>query len=42
MTQLRERGYADKYRGAGEPVHLIAAELSRQSRNPAAFEAAPA
>ena len=42
MAQLRERGYADKYRGAGEPAHLIAVEFSRQSRNPAAFEAAPA
>ena len=42
MVQLRERGYADKYRGAGEPVHLIAVEFSKQTRNLAAFEAAPA
>ena len=42
MAQLRERGYADKYQGAGEPVHLIAVEFSKQTRNPAAFEAAPA
>ena len=41
MTQLRERGYADKYRTGG-PVHLIAVEFSRQTRNVAAFEAAPA
>ena len=42
MAQLRERGYADKYRGAGDPVHLIAVEFSKQTRNLAAFEAAPA
>ena len=42
MAQLRERGYADKYRAADGPVHLIAVEFSRQTRNVAAFEAAPA
>ena len=41
MTQLRERGCADKYRSGG-PVHLIAVEFSRRTRNVAAFEAAPA
>ena len=42
MTQLRERGYADKYRALGWPVHLIAVEFSKQTRNVAAFEAVPA
>ena len=42
MAQLRERGYADKYRAAGGPVHLIAVEFSKRTRNVAAFEAAPA
>lgn len=42
MAPLRERDYADRYRGAGEPAHLIAVELGKQSRNPAVFEAAPA
>ena len=42
MTQLRERGYADKHRASGRPVHLIAVEFSKQTRNVAAFEAAPA
>ena len=42
MAQLRDRGYADKYRGAVGPVHLIAVEFSKQTRNLAAFEAAPA
>ena len=38
MAQLKERGYADKYRGRGEPIHLVAVEFSRQSRNVVAFE----
>ncbi len=42
LAQLRERGYADKYRASGGPVHLIAVEFSKRTRNVAAFEAAPA
>ena len=42
MAQLRERGCADKHRASGRPVHLIAVEFSKQTRNVAAFEAAPA
>ena len=38
MAQLKARGYADKYRGAGEPVHLVAVEFSRDARNVTAFE----
>ena len=38
MAQLKERRYADKYRGRGEPIHLIAVEFSRQSRNIVSFE----
>ena len=41
-AQLRSKGYADKYRGRGEPIHLIAVEFSRETRNLTAFEAAPA
>ena len=37
MAQLKERGYADKYRGRGEPIHLVAVEFSRESRNVVAF-----
>ena len=40
MTQIRERGYADKYRHLGEPVHLVAVEVSSQTRNLARFETA--
>ena len=42
MAQLRGRGYAEKYRAADGPVHLIAVEFSKRTRNVAAFEAAPA
>ena len=38
MAQLEAKGYADKYRGAGEPIHLIAVEFSRDARNVVAFE----
>ena len=40
LAQLREWGYADKYRERGEPIHLIGVELSRQTRNVTAFELA--
>ena len=42
MAQLRERGHADKHRGAGRPIHLVAVEFSKETRNLAVFEAAPA
>ena len=42
MAQLRERGYADKHRGSNRPIHLIAVEFDKETRNLAAFEAAPA
>ena len=42
LTQLRERGYAAKYRGRGEPIHLIGVEFSRKTRTVTAFEAADA
>ena len=39
MAQLKARRYADKYRGRGEPIHLlVGVELSRETRNIAAFE----
>ena len=38
MRQLREKGYADKYRGLGQPVHLIGVEFSKEDRNVVAFE----
>ena len=40
LAQLRERDYAARYRGRGEPIHLIGVEFSRQTRNVTAFEVA--
>ena len=42
LAQLQERRYADKYRAAGEPIHLIGVEFSRTTRNLTAFEVADA
>ena len=38
MAQLTERGYADKYRGLGQPIHMIAVEFSKDTRNLTEFE----
>ena len=38
MVQLKARGYADRYRDVGEPIHLVAVEFSRDARNVTAFE----
>ena len=42
MTQLVERGYADKYRSLAAPIHLVGVEFSSASRNVVAFEHAAA
>ena len=38
LAQIRERGYADKYRRPGVPVHLIGVEFSREERNIVGFD----
>ena len=38
MAQLKKKGYADKHRGRGRPIHLVAVEFSRKTRNLASFE----
>ena len=38
IAQLRQRDYAAKYRGRGEPIHLLGIEFSRESRNIVAFD----
>ena len=38
MAQLKERCYADKYRALGQPIHLIAVEFSKDTRNLVAFD----
>ena len=42
LAQLQQRRYADKYRAAGDPIHLIGVEFSRNTRNITAFETADA
>ena len=37
LAQLQERRYADKYRGLGQPIHLIGVEFSKEERNLVAF-----
>ncbi|CAK0764385.1 ATP-binding protein [Gammaproteobacteria bacterium] len=38
LRQLQDRGYADKYRAEGCPIHLIGVEFSREDRNIVGFE----
>ena len=38
LQQIKNRGYADKYRARGEPIHLIGVEFSKDSRNIVGFE----
>ena len=40
MAQLKKKGYADKYRGLNQPIHLIGVEFSKDTRNITAFEVA--
>ena len=40
LAQLRERRYADKYRGGGEPIYLIGVEFSSADRNITTFDVA--
>ena len=40
LAQSRARDYAAKYRGRGEPIHLVGVEVSRKTRNVTAFEVA--
>ena len=38
MAQLKEKGYAEKYRHRGGPIHLVGVEFSKETRNVVAFE----
>ena len=42
FAQMRERGYADKYRTRGEPVHLVGVACGREARNLLEIRAEPA
>ena len=41
LSQLKAKGYADRYRGRGQPIHLIGIEFSRETRTLAAFDVEP-
>ena len=38
LQQIKDRGYADKYRAEGLPIHLIGVEFSREQRSVVGFE----
>ena len=38
LQQIKDKGYADKYRDLGQPIHLIGVEFSKQKRNVVGFE----
>jgi hypothetical protein len=37
LKQIKEKGYADKYRALQQPIHLIGVEFSKRTRNVAGF-----
>ena len=38
LRQIREKGYAEKYRARNQPIHLIGVEFSKSRRNLVGFE----
>jgi hypothetical protein len=38
LQQIKDRGYADKYRAEGIPLHLIGVEFSREQRSVVGFD----
>ena len=38
LAQIKRKGYADKHRRRGRPIHLIGVEFSKKERNIASFE----
>ncbi|MDE0103090.1 MAG: PD-(D/E)XK nuclease domain-containing protein [Bryobacterales bacterium] len=39
LAQLKARGYKEKYRSLGEPIHLVGVDFSPRTRNVTEFEA---
>jgi hypothetical protein len=37
LRQIKEKGYADKYRALDQPIHLIGVEFSKKARNVVGF-----
>ena len=40
LAQLQEKGYADKYRHLGQPIHLVGVEFGKETGNIVAFDVA--
>ena len=38
LQQIKDKRYADKYRGLNQPIHLIGVEFSKEDRNIVGFE----
>ncbi|SDO94566.1 PD-(D/E)XK nuclease superfamily protein [Halomonas shengliensis] len=38
LQQIKDKGYTDKYRAAGKPIHMIGVEFSRERRQIVGFE----
>jgi hypothetical protein len=38
IQQIRDMGYADKYRALGIPIHLVGVEFSKTERNIVGFD----
>ena len=38
LQQIKDQGYADKYKAAGQPTHLVGVEFSKLSRSVVGFE----
>ena len=38
LQQIKDMGYADKYRALNQPIHLVGVEFSKASRNIVGFE----
>ncbi len=38
LQQIKDKGYADKFKARGEPIHLIGVEFSKATRNIVGFE----
>ena len=38
IEQFKAKGYVDKYRALGQPIHPIGVEFSRESHNIVGFE----
>jgi hypothetical protein len=38
LEQIKDKGYADKYRASGKPIHLVGVEFSSEQRQIVAFD----